>query len=398
MPLPPYVKTVLRRLNEAGYEAYVVGGAVRSWLLNRPIHDYDITTNALPEQTREVFSDRKIVDIGIRHGTVTIVDHKNTVEVTTYRTESGYTDHRHPDHVEYTGSVKEDCARRDFTVNALCYNPKEGVLDFFEGRKDLENRLIRAVNDPLERFDEDALRILRALRFAAQLEFAVEGKTKAALLDKAEGLGYVSQERITGELIKTFEAPGFPPILKEFPEIFELLIPELREYDEAYRRRIEDMIDHSPDNAVVRMALLLSGLDDVSRSDEILRRLKYSNADRYAVTNLLACAKMPAETRIDMRRILNKLTVPEEQFIGFRCALDPSVDQERLSSLCAAIRKDGDCYSLKQLEVTGKDLKELGLKGSRISMSINACLNAVIEEQVPNTREDLMNYLRKLTG
>ena len=181
-PLPSYVRKALRALNDAGYEAYVVGGAVRSWLLGIEIHDYDLTTSALPEEMEQVFHEQKIVETGIKHGTITVLFGRKPVEITTYRTETGYQDHRHPDHVAFTRSLKEDCARRDFTINALCYGLKDGLIDFYGGREDLQNFLIRTVGDPEQRFEEDALRVLRALRFAAQLGFEIEPETKMEVL------------------------------------------------------------------------------------------------------------------------------------------------------------------------------------------------------------------------
>ena len=397
MPLPAYIKSAIRKLNDAGYEAYVVGGAVRSWLLGTEIHDYDITSNALPAEIKKVFAENRTIDTGIRHGTVTVLDRNNPIEITTYRTETEYTDHRHPDTVTFTRSLAEDCARRDFTINALCYHPKEGIIDFYGGYQDLQNFLIRAVGDPAVRFDEDALRILRAIRFAAQLGFHIEEATRSALAEKAETLRFVSQERITAELTKTLAAPYAKSILEEYRSVFELLIPELQEYSDSQYSTMCAMISRCPGEVNLRTAVILYGLHDVSRSDEILRRLKYSNNDRYAVTNYLETADLPLETRIDMRKALNRLIVPVPSFLSFRCAKDPSLDRSALEALYKAIRKDGDCYTLKQLEVTGKDLKEVGLKGSSISMSMNALLSAVMEDVIPNTREDLMRYLRDLT-
>ena len=158
------------------------------------------------------------------------------------------------------------------------------------------------------------------------------------------------------------------------------------------------MISRCPGDVNLRTAILLDSLHDVARSDEVLRRLKYSNSDRYAVTNYLSVSDMPLSNRVEMRKAMNRLTVPVSSFLYFRCAKDPSLNREELEALCTSIRRSGDCYTLKQLEVTGKDLKEIGLKGSRISMSMNALLNAVMEDKIPNTREDLMRYLRELTG
>ena len=398
MPLPPYIKSVIRTLNEAGYEAYVVGGAVRSWLLGTEAHDYDVTSSAVPEEIKQVFADRKIIDTGIKHGTVTLIEKKNPVEITTYRTESAYSDHRHPDQVDFTRSLQEDCARRDFTINALCYHPKEGIRDFFGGISDLQHFLIRCVGEPSERFEEDALRILRAIRFAAQLGFEIEEATKAALLEKKNTLYYVSQERITAELIKTISAPYFRSVLEEYRSVLELLIPELQEYHDSQWSGILMNISRSPADMHIRIALLLDGLNDVQRSDEILRRLRFSNTDRYAITNLLETKNLPLTTRVELRKAFNRLTVSPETFLAFRCARDTRLNQDELNALLKVIRQDKDCYTLKQLEVTGKDLKTLNLKGPQISADLSMCLNAVMEERIPNQKEDLIRYLKELHG
>ena len=396
MPLPPYVKSTIRTLNEAGYEAYVVGGAVRSWLLGTEAHDHDVTTSATPEEIKQVFQDKKIIETGIKHGTVTVLDRKTPIEITTYRTETGYSDHRHPDEVAFTRSLQEDCARRDFTINALCYHPKEGIRDFFGGMQDLQNFLIRCVGDPRQRFEEDALRILRAVRFAAQLGFVIEENTRQALIDLTPSLRYVSQERITAELVKTVGAPYFKSILIEYRALFLQLIPEFQEYTDSQWAGIAMNISRCPSDAIVRMALLLDGLNDTARAEEILRRLKFSNSDRYAIINLLENRYLPLETRIDVRKALNRLQVTPSQYFDFRCARDTRLSRTELEEVYHRIKVDKDCYSFKQLEVTGRDFKAMNLKGPQISAAMTSCLNAVMEDQVPNTREALMEYLKKL--
>ncbi len=396
MSLPAYVKSTIRALNDAGYESYVVGGAVRSWLLGTEVHDYDITTSATPEEIKQVFAGHKTIDTGIRHGTVTILEKKMPIEITTYRTETHYTDHRHPDSVSFTRSLEEDCARRDFTINALCYHPKEGIRDFFGGVQDLQNFVIRAVGDPDQRFEEDALRILRAVRFAAQLGFVIEENTRRAVHDKMPTLEYVSQERITMELVKTVGAPYFKSILQEYHPLFLQLIPELKEYPESRWAGVFMNISRSPSDACVRMALLLDALNDSARSDEILRRLKYSNSDRYALVSLLENKNLPLATRVDLRKALNRIKVPASQYFDFRCARDTRLDRASLDALYKEILQNKDCYTFKQLEVTGRDLKSLDLKGPQISAAMNSCLLAVMEDRVPNEKEALLQYLKEL--
>ena len=219
MELPDYVLKLLKQLNEHGYEAYVVGGAVRSYLLHLPIHDYDLTTNAMPLEIKEVFHDFHTIDTGIQHGTVTVIIDHHPIEITTYRKDSGYQDHRHPDHVEFTSALEEDCKRRDFTINALCYHPDTGIIDFFHGLDDIRNKIIRCIGDPEKRFNEDALRILRAIRFCARLSFSIEPHTREVLFAMKDTLSYVSAERITQEFTGTLQSRGISMVMEDEREV-----------------------------------------------------------------------------------------------------------------------------------------------------------------------------------
>ena len=205
MQFPSYVKTCMDLLTNSGYRCYIVGGAVRDSLLKREIFDYDLTTDALPDQMRFVFQHYKTIPTGIKHGTLTVVIENHPVEITTFRTDGTYQNHRHPSSITFTHSLKEDCARRDFTINALAYHPSTGICDFFGGQQDLKNQILRTVGNPNERFEEDALRILRALRFAAQLGFQIEPHTRQAIFAHAQDLFYISLERITEEFGKLIE-------------------------------------------------------------------------------------------------------------------------------------------------------------------------------------------------
>ncbi len=396
MPLPAYVKNSIKMLNEAGYEAYVVGGAVRSWFLGMPTSDYDVTTSATPDEVEEVFSSFRVLETGKKHGTVTVLYKRNPLEITTYRTESGYQDHRHPDEVSFTRSLEEDTARRDFTINALCYHPREGVRDFYGGVQDLQNEVIRTVGTPAERFAEDALRILRAVRFASMLGFTAEEETKKALLELTPTLSMVSQERITAELNKTVSAPYFKEVLLEYRPVFEQVIPELREYPDSLWPGLSLNISRSQSDLHIRMALLLDFLNDSERSDEILRRLKYSNDDRQKIFNLLKNRNLPMGNRIEVRKVLNKLTVPFPVYLDFRCARDTRLNRQAILGIYEEILRSHDCYTLKQLDVNGKDLQKLGLRGSAISVAMHTLLNAVMEDRVENTHDALIRYLEEL--
>lgn len=241
--IPKNVKTAITLLNQNNYECFLVGGAVRNALLNEPIHDYDLTTSATPYQTMEVFKDYRVIETGIKHGTVTVrIDHEN-IEITTYRLDSTYSDHRRPDKVEFTTSLKEDCSRRDFTINAMAYHPSIGLKDYFDGQSDLNKKIIRTVNEPNQRFEEDALRILRAVRFSSRLGFKIEPCTKRAMIQTKEDLKYVSVERIATELFGILSSEHVDLGLLDNRMILEVILPEIKPYsNKEYETLVERML------------------------------------------------------------------------------------------------------------------------------------------------------------
>lgn len=391
--IPSYVTALMDLLISSGYECYVVGGAVRSAILNLPVHDYDLTTSALPEEMKQVFHGYRTIETGIRHGTLTVLSEGSPIEITTYRKESSYGDHRHPDHVEFTSALKEDCARRDFTVNALCCTQKGTILDFFGGTDDLKKKVIRCIGNPDERFDEDALRILRALRFAARLSFSIESGTAAALHRNKDLLNFISAERIRTEFDGFLEARGCPDLLREYRDVIEVFLPELKDlFDQQWNSLIEQL-ERAPDDAAVRLALILSYTDD---AEEITKRLKYSNACAKLVLSLLGGKEKPAASAADIRRAVRDYQENTIKWISFRCAADPALNRNVLSDMYSRIIADGDCCSLKQLAVSGDDLVKAGFRGKQISEVLNLLLEEVIEKRLPNSRPDLLEYSESL--
>lgn len=386
--IPAYVLELMNRLYENGYECYVVGGAVRNAYLGLPVHDYDLTTNALPGQMQEVFSDYKTGGSGIRHGTLIVISHHIPVEITTYRRDDVYLDHRHPDSVSFSPAVKDDLSRRDFTVNAMCYSPREGVLDYFGGREDLQAKVIRCIGRAQDRFDEDALRILRALRFAARLSFSIEEQTACALRDKKELLKFISAERIHDEMNGFLEAPGCTPLLHDFREVFEVFLPELKDLDDNEWDSLCDAVARCESKADLRMAVILSRITD--QPDEILKRMKYSNSSIRLITNLISLQDMPTATRVDLRRILNRLICDYQDYVSFRYALDPYINKDHMNGMFRTITENGDCFSLRTLAVSGNDLRDMGFKGADISRILNLLLDAVMEDRAANEKEELL--------
>jgi tRNA nucleotidyltransferase (CCA-adding enzyme) len=339
---------------------------------------------------KEVFRNRRTLETGIRHGTLTVLVKGEPAEITTYRTESSYGDHRHPDHVEFTSALRLDCARRDFTVNALCASMDGTVHDFFGGIDDLQKKIIRCIGSPDERFDEDALRILRALRFAARLSFAIEAGTADALHRSKDLLQYISGERIHEELNGFFAAPACAEYLREFRDIFEVFIPELKALSEEQYESVLASEERSEEDPMIRTALLLRLCEG---PENILKRLKYSGAEIRTVLSLISGAERPLSAENDLCRVIRDYPDTAELFISFRCALDPSFNHESLLAEYRRLKESGACCSVKQLAVNGNDLKNAGLAGRQIAEMLNELLDEVIEKRLKNSRSDLLGYI-----
>lgn len=434
--IPDQISSVIERLNRAGYEAYLVGGCVRDALLGNEPKDYDITTSALPEQTEEVFADYPVIETGIQHGTVTVLSDRTPVEITTYRIDSAYTDHRHPESVEFTSSLREDLARRDFTINAMAYHPTQGLVDCFGGQEDLRTCTIRCVGDPEERFREDALRILRALRFSSRYDSPIEPETEKAMRCCAPLLREISAERIASELNGILCGKGVRRILTEETGILGGPIPELlpmQGFDQHNEHHIYDVLTHTavavesvPPEKDLRLAALFHdigkppcfslGEDGVGhfyghakKSEEIARtvlnRLKYDNATKDTVITLIRYHDMyMEETEKTVKRMLRKLG-PENfrklillnradnmaQNPAYR---DRQPHYDRLSDLADKILSEEQCFSLKDLAVNGSDLIKEGYRpGPQIGEMLDEVLNLVIDEKLENRKPDILLFL-----
>ena len=386
--LPAYVEQLIRLLEENGYECYVVGGAVRSFLLHMPVHDYDLTTNARPQEMREVFRSYKTIDTGLKHGTLTVLSEGNPVEITTYRQDAGYSDHRHPESVTFSQAVREDCARRDFTVNALCYNPSEGILDFFSGLEDLKNRTLRCIGNAEDRFDEDALRILRALRFAARLDFTIEPETGRALKQKCGLLEYISMERIREELCGFLSAPHCAGYMQEYRTVFLTCIPFGKDTDDAEWQKTLTAIDRTR-SPQIRMALILCCCrcpDPV----QTLREMKFSVREIRETANLLELKDADISSHTAVRKLMRRLQVPFQEYLEFRQALDPSLNVIAAQLEYDDVLRRRECWQLRDLAVSGSDIKALGIQGKEISDTLEYLLNQVMEDRIFNRREDLL--------
>ena len=401
--IPAEAERILQMLNERGYEAYIVGGCVRDMILGRQPEDWDITTNALPAQVKSVF--RRTVDTGIQHGTVTVMMKGHGYEVTTYRIDGEYSDGRHPDRVAFTPSLAEDLKRRDFTINAMAYNRTTGLVDLFAGREDLKRGIIRCVGNPMERFGEDALRILRAIRFSAQLGFSIEEETGQAIQALAPSLAKVSRERVQAELTKL--------LLSSSPEKIRLV------YDMGAAPYVSQAFCRAgsgecpipaaiPAKKHLRWAAFLRTAGPETAS-KVLKDLKMDNdtTNRVRVlTGHLGKAMVPEEARgrqdeekMALRRLMCEVggDLFDDLLVLKECLAPETENREYLQylrELAEEIKKAGDCTSLKDLAVTGNDVMQAGVAPGRdVGRTLNRLLELVLEEPSRNEKSWLLNHI-----
>ena len=392
---------LLDTLHRAGYAAYVVGGCVRDSLLGLTPHDWDLCTSALPQQGMELFGAEKCIPTGLQHGTVTVKQGGGLYEITTFRTEGTYTDGRHPDEVHFVPDVREDLARRDFTINAMAYNEKEGLVDPFGGQADLQSGILRAVGVPHQRFTEDALRILRLYRFAARFGFAIDPPTAQAAQELCAHLDCVSVERIEEELAKLLSAPAPAAYLDE--KILGVVLPELSPEALAAAKPVVDACPAGEQALPVRLAALLLSLgEDGTR--RTLRRLRCSNAciEETAVLVREAVSGVPVSLNIYARKLLGKYnlcTVQRLAALGTALQPEHAADFAALSELAEQLDADGVCCRVSQLAVNGRDLMAAGVPaGPGIRKVLEALLDGVIREEYPNERQALLTAVQQLAA
>jgi len=436
--IPNKIKLALDKLHQSGYEAYVVGGCVRDSLLGKEPDDWDITTSATPEEIKKVFRDYHQIDTGLKHGTVAILIDKELIEITTYRIDDKYSDGRRPDKVYFTKNIVEDLKRRDFTINA-CAATDGHVVDPFGGQEDLKKGLIRCVGNPVERFSEDALRILRGIRFASVLDFQVEKETKKAMFKCMHLLKNISQERITVEFCKTLLGEKVYDILLEFKEIIIFLIPEVKDmvgFKQHNPYHIYDVYKHTlkaveliDKDIILRTTMFFHDigkpksftLDENSighfyghaevsahMAKKILKRMRFSNKDINDIVQLIKYHnRQIALSSKSIKRLLRE--VGEKQFRRLlkvkradALAKNPLYFKEKLDKLDAieekldAVLAENPCTSLRDLAIDGNDLIELGIPpGKEIGVILNKLLEMVINEEIENTRETLINKARE---
>lgn len=427
----------IKRLQERGYEAYAVGGCVRDSLLGRVPNDWDLTTNALPQETAACFADHRIIETGMKHGTVAVLHEGELLEITTYRLDGDYEDNRHPVSVSFSKNLRDDLSRRDFTVNAMAYHPDHGLVDCFEGQQDLKNGVIRCVGDPKTRFEEDGLRILRAIRFASVLGFSLEEKTASAVHACKHLLSNIASERIREEFCKLICGKRAAFILREFADVIAVFLPELAPsfgFDQKSKYHCYDVWEHTlhalreneSGDLTVRLGILFHDVGkpdcftedergghfpghaerSVELTDAALTRLRFDNATRELILKLVKYHDVPLipEEKHVKRALLRfgetGLSALLEIQRCDRLAHHPNYVElpqyhAQIPQIVKKILDENACLSLKSLAVKGDDLIALGYKpGKEIGHLLQTLLDAVIDGALPNDKDILLEFVR----
>ncbi len=444
--LPEKVNILIRCLSDAGHEAFAVGGCIRDSIMGRVPNDWDLCTSATPEEMKECLSGFRLIETGLQHGTLTALLDGEAFEITTYRIDGEYSDGRHPDQVAFTRSLKEDLSRRDFTVNAMAYNDAVGLVDPFGGQNDLEKKILRCVGDPVRRFTEDSLRILRCIRFASQLDYMVENSTSAAMYKCLNLLDRVAVERIRVEFDKLLCGPATVDVLRQHRDVIAHIIPEIRpmfDLDQKNAYHIYDVWEHSLqviDNIPAEPQLRLSAFfHDIGKpptmtvvpndkpdypewghfygheaagseiTNAVLRRMKYDNATRETVCKVIDAHKIVFQpTERHARRLLAKLG---EEHLRMLIQLEladvksqnPIYTDERVENIKAfesaldSVLAAEQCFSMKDLAVNGKDMMLLGVpQGKDIGRILNILLEQVVEGELQNEKAALLQAASRL--
>ena len=432
------INTIFEKLNSAGFECFMVGGCVRDALLNKIPHDVDFTTNATPKQIKECFKDFNVIETGIKHGTLTVIVNNIPFEITTYRIDGEYLDNRRPENVVFVNDIKSDLARRDFTINAIAYNPDVGFVDCFNGIEDLKAGIIRCVNEPNKRFQEDALRILRALRFSAVLGYKIEPETEKACFELSYLLKNISAERIMAELFKTIVQPNAHKVIFNYVDIWGVVIPELlkiKGFEQHNPHHLHDVLKHTcvalegaSNDLLVRLAVLFHdigkpdsfSLDEkgnghfyghatVSESEtrEIFNRLKVDNNTKNQVLTLIKYHDLDLQAseryvrRLcyklgDLETVKKLILVQRADNYGQAPIHNERIEKfNKIDEIIENLEQKNLSFTLKDLAVNGIDMINMGLSGKEIGKSLNFLLEAVLNDTVKNTKPALLDYLKQ---
>ncbi|MDE7229977.1 MAG: HD domain-containing protein [Oscillospiraceae bacterium] len=438
MEMPFQIKELLERIESAGYKAYLVGGCVRDSLMGAQPHDFDIAASSVPSETARIFADCRVIETGIKHGTVTVLYKGLSIEITTFRVDGEYSDGRHPESVSFSSNIEDDLSRRDFTINGMAYGLKDGFIDPFGGKADIGAKIIRCIGDPDKRFSEDALRILRALRFSARLGFTIEEKTKAAMLSRKSDLKKISAERIFSELQQILCGNYIKRVMLEFHEIFSEILPPLAVqvgYDQNSKYHNSTLYEHTaraveaaPCDPLMRLVMLFhdmgkpqcrtNGEDGAGHyyshadasmkiADELLRRFKCDNSRRITICEVVKYHDIPIDTsRRYIRKMMSKIGYDIFRYVMLAHMADdsakadfvlPRVEIEReILDIAEEIASEQPCLTVKDLAVSGRDLSAIVPPSPKMGEILKQLLGEVVEETLPNEKNALIERAKQL--
>lgn len=403
--LPPKVRYIINKIYENNYEAYIVGGCVRDAILGFEPNDYDITTSASPNTIQEIFKDFKCIETGIEHGTVSVVIEDEIFEITTYRIEGEYKDHRRPDKVDFTDRLEEDLKRRDFTINAMAYNEKKGLIDLFGGKEDLNNKIIKTVGNPYDRFNEDGLRMIRAIRFSSKLNFTIEKETLKAIYDKSFIINNISLERITDEFTKI--------ILSDKPENIKYLFEtKLLKYLNISNEDNIDKLTQFYNEIIIlnkinknlekRLALLdyiieKNNINCKSFCNELIYSKKIIKNHNIILT-LLKNIEIDHLNKVEIKKILSGVdrNLLEEYLDISGIIYDKEKKVDEIIDILSEIEENNECYIIKNLKVNGRDIMSLGYKNKEVGEVLNYLLEIVIEDYTLNKKDVLIKKIKEI--
>ncbi|MDD4643088.1 MAG: CCA tRNA nucleotidyltransferase [Erysipelotrichaceae bacterium] len=400
--IPKPALTAIKLIEANNHEAYIVGGFVRDNLLGIKSNDCDITSSARPEEILNIFKDFKCYKTGIKHGTVLVIIDDSPLEITTYRIENEYKDFRHPSSVTYVNDLKSDLARRDFTINAFAYHPDKGVIDYFDGFADLENNLIRCINDPYQRFTEDALRILRALRFSSTYDFQIDKETKKAIIENYELLANISQERITEEWLKTLSGKNAKKIILEYQDLWLFLFHELLSYHEEWVDQLGKSLYEQCSDIEIKVAVFLYVMyrNDIKKFDCLLNRLRLKRKMIMNIKTILSLSTFEIGNRVDIKK---RLKYVDESLlikvIRFKFVLNmmDSKTMEDIIDTIHSITSSNEVYKPSHLAIKGNEIMEnLTIDNSKIKGILDLLLDKVIEGSITNNKKELLSYAKMI--
>lgn len=403
--MPEMAEYIVERLLQSGYDAYVVGGCVRDSLLGKPPNDWDICTSALPEETKQVFCNEKIIETGIKHGTIMLISEHVPYEITTFRIEGKYSDLRRPDRVKFVKKIDDDLARRDFTVNAMAYNNRSGLVDIYGGCEDLAAKKIRCVGNPHERFSEDALRIMRAIRFAAVLGFSLDDETKKAAEKLKMLQKNIAKERLNVEFTKTLLSDN-PMLIYEYRDVISVFMNIVALADITTMRTLSLM----PCDCAVRLATLFYGIMQIENDKDynigaILSDMRYDNKTIKKVADIISCTKQPLPKSLKTARFLvgrygaenvYNAALIENAYAKVINNTDKIIKTGDVFSFIDEIKEKNLCVKISDLMIDGKDLLSVGTdNGIEIGKLLTKLLTKVIEGELPNEKDALLEYVKK---